>query len=79
LTYGHEHTLDYTHTFTITQQQLTHIFKAGGPQQYTLPSTTALLVAGIILLLAAGGAIFGGYALCRRVVVSTAKRMMNKK
>lgn len=73
------HTLYYAQAFTITQQQLTHIFKAGGPQQYTLPSTTTLLVAGIILLLAAGGALFGGYILCRTVVLSATKRMMSKK
>ena len=75
LTYGKQHTLYTKQTFTVTQQQVTQVFKSQGPLQLTGGFSSwqyALIV--LLLVLAAGSVLFVGYTLCRKIVLSFAKK-----
>ena len=77
LTYGKQHTLHTKRTFTVTQQQVTQVFKSQGVLQLTGTGgfsswQYALLV--LLLVLAAGSVLFVGYTVCRKIVSSLTKK-----
>ena len=75
LAYGHQHILHAKQTLTVTQKQISQVFKSQGPFQLTGGFSGwqgALL--GLILVLAAGSVLFVSYTFCRKVVISLAKK-----
>ena len=75
LAYGHQHTLHAKQTLTVTQKQVSQVFKSQGPFQLTggFSGWQGALV-GLLLVLAAGSVLFVSYTFCRKIVVSLAKK-----
>ncbi len=75
LAYGHQHTLYTKQVLTVTQQQVTQVFKSQGPLQFAtnLSSWQDALI-GLLLVLVTGSVLFVGYTLCRKAIVSLTKR-----
>ncbi len=75
LAYGHQHMLHAKQTLTVTQKQVSQVFKSRGPFQLTggFSGWQGALV-GLLLVLAAGSVIFVSYTFCRKVIVSLAKK-----
>ena len=75
LTYGNKHTLNTKQTLTVTQQQVSQVFKSQGPLQFTstFSSWQGALV-GLLLVLAIGSMLFVSYTFSRKLVMRLAKK-----
>lgn len=75
LVYGHQHTLHAKQTLVVTQQQVSQVFKAQGPFQMTSSfSGWQGAILGLVLVLVVGSVLFVSYTLCRKVIVTLAKK-----
>ncbi len=75
LIYGHQHTLHIKQTLTVTQKQVSQIFKSQGALQLPtgLPVWQEALL-GLLLLLALGSVLYVSYTFCRKIMISLNKK-----
>ena len=75
LTYGRQNILHTKQALTVTQQQVSQVFKSQGPLQLAGSfSGWQGAIVGLLLVLALGSVLFVGYTFCRKAVVSLAKK-----
>ncbi len=75
LAYGHQHMLSVKQALTVTQKQISQVFKSQGPFQLSggFAGWQGALI-GLFLVLAMGCVLFVSYTFCRKIVVAFARR-----
>ena len=75
LMYGQQHTLRTRQALTVTQQQISQVFKSQGPLHMTsgFSGWQGALV-GLLLVLVMGCVLFVSYTFCRKAIVRLAKK-----
>lgn len=76
LVYGHQHILHIKQALTVTQKQVSQVFKSSGALNLSsgFPGWQGALI-GLLLVLALGSVLYVSYTFCRRIIVSLGKKL----